>query len=163
MNEQQRLFLVQSRSDFYVFERLKGDAELPRCHALHYLQMATELLGKARHWRHGPNPTTHQAFVGFLRSLSKNRRVQDQLGYNRQNDRWESLIKASIPFAELIQNLAPSLCGDGPNPEYPWPVAEPKVAPIEHTFKLWEELTETAGRRFLNLVSRLLEIAEGFL
>lgn len=50
MTEHQRLFLVQARSDFVVFEWLQKqqrNGELPASHALHYLQMATELLGKS--------------------------------------------------------------------------------------------------------------------
>jgi hypothetical protein len=80
MTEHQRLFLVQARTDLVVFELLLRQAELPACHALHYLQMATELLGKAHAWKHSPQVTTHRAFVGFLRSLSTNRKAQKQLG-----------------------------------------------------------------------------------
>jgi hypothetical protein len=47
VTEQQRLFLVQARSDFAVFELFRGNANWPPCHALHYLQMSSELLGKA--------------------------------------------------------------------------------------------------------------------
>ena len=54
MTEYQRLFLVQARTDFAVFELLRRQADLPACHKLHYLQMATELLGKAHAWKHGP-------------------------------------------------------------------------------------------------------------
>ena len=41
MTEYQRLFLVQARTDFMVFELFRKDPNLPACHALHYLQMAT--------------------------------------------------------------------------------------------------------------------------
>ena len=37
MNEQQRLFLAQARSDFAVFELLRKQAILHECHALHYI------------------------------------------------------------------------------------------------------------------------------
>jgi hypothetical protein len=39
-------FLTQARSDWQVFEHLY-DSDFPECHALHYLQMATEKLAKA--------------------------------------------------------------------------------------------------------------------
>jgi len=52
MTEHQRLFLVQARTDFAVFELFRRDVKWPSCHALHYLQMATELLGKG-----GPSDT----------------------------------------------------------------------------------------------------------
>lgn len=163
MTEQQRLFLVQVRTDFALFKVLCAKPELPACHALHYLQMSTELLGKAHRWRHGRPANTHRAFVGFLRSLSTNRKAQKQMGYDRRNQ-WEHLIRKSAPLAEHIEDLAPSLALDGPNPEYPWPRDEPLFAPAEHTFDVWQELQETAaGRQFLNMVGRLFVTAESFL
>ena len=69
MNPQQAVFLVQARSDFGVFETMRSIATIHPCHLLHYLQMATEKLGKAHAWKHGPNTTSHRAMVGFLKSL----------------------------------------------------------------------------------------------
>ncbi|MGO9471057.1 MAG: hypothetical protein ACLQVF_43755 [Isosphaeraceae bacterium] len=40
-------------SDFAVFELLRKHSDLPACHALHYLQMATEMLGKAKACKYG--------------------------------------------------------------------------------------------------------------
>jgi hypothetical protein len=45
MMEHQRLFLVQAKKDYSVFNLLRKQPELPDCHLLHYLQMATELFG----------------------------------------------------------------------------------------------------------------------
>jgi hypothetical protein len=164
MIEPQRLFLVQARTDFAVFELLRRQSNLPPCHALHYLQMATELLGKAHAWKHGPRANTHRAFVGFLRSLSTNRKAQNQLGFKGRNENWEHLIRKSVPLAEHIEDLAPALALDGPNPEYPWPRGDPQVAPAEHNFEIWEALQETAsGRQFLKIVGRLFGVAEIFL
>jgi hypothetical protein len=164
MTEYQRLFLVQARTDFAVFELLRRQADLPACHALHYLQMATELLGKAHAWKHGPRTSTHRAFVGFLRSLSTNRKAQKQLGFEGRNENWEHLIRKSVPLAERVEDLAPALALDSPNPEYPWPREAPQVAPAEHAFEIWQELQETAaGRQFLAIVSRLFAAAEAFL
>jgi hypothetical protein len=164
MTEYQRLFLVQARTDFAVFELLRKEPTLPACHALHYLQMATELLGKAHAWKHGPRANTHRAFVGFLRSLATNRKAQKQLGFEGRNENWEHLIRKSIPLAEQVEDLAPALAGDGPNPEYPWPPHAPQVAPAAHEFAVWQELEETAaGRQFLHLVGRLFAAAEAFI
>lgn len=163
MTEQQRLFLVQARTDFAVFELFRRDANWPSCHALHYLQMATELLGKAHAWRHGYPRKTHRAFVGFLRSLSHNRQAQDQLGFERQNENWMHVIRKSVPLAQRVEDLAPALDRDGPNPEYPWPSADPTVAPAEHEFEVWEALQSPAGRQFLTLLGRLFVAAEAFL
>ena len=83
MTEQQRLFLVQARTDFEVFKLFRGAPRWPSCHALHYPQMAPELLGKAS-WRHSCPRKSHRAFVPFLRSLSHNRDAQQQLGFEKQ-------------------------------------------------------------------------------
>jgi hypothetical protein len=164
MTDYQRLFLVQARSDFAVFELLRRQPDLPPCHALHYLQMATELLGKAHAWKHGPRASTHRAFAGFLRGLSTNRHAQKQLGFGGRNENWEHLIRKSVPLAERVEALAPALAGNGPNPEYPWPPNAPQTAPVEHIFEVWQELLEVAaGRHFLSVVARLFAAAEAFL
>lgn len=164
MTEHQRLFLVQARTDFKVFELLRGQPDLPPCHCLHYLQMATELLGKAHAWKHGPTRNTHRAFVAFLRSLSTNRKAQKQLGYEGKNESWQQRIRKSVPLAESIEDLAPALTPDGPNPEYPWPRDAPREAPAEHEFEIWQDLqTTAAGRQSLDLVGRLFAAADAFL
>ncbi|HEY7159042.1 MAG TPA: hypothetical protein VH575_34180 [Gemmataceae bacterium] len=164
MTEHQRLFLVQARADFVVFELLRTHPELPSCHALHYLQMATEMLGKAHAWKHGPPANTHRALVSFLRSLSKNRQAQSQLGYKGRNENWEHLIRKSVPLAERIEDLAPSLSPDAPNPEYPWPRHAPRIAPAEHNFDIWRTLQRTTeGRQFRSLLSRLFAVADAYL
>ena len=53
MTEHQRLFLVQAKTDYSVFNLRRKQPELPDCHLLHYMQMATELFGKAWAWKHG--------------------------------------------------------------------------------------------------------------
>ncbi|MBL8795147.1 MAG: hypothetical protein JNM56_14655 [Planctomycetia bacterium] len=126
--------------------------------------MATELLGKAHAWKHGPHANTHRAFVSFLRGISTNRKAQKQLGFEGRNENWTHLIRKCVPLAERIEDLAPALALDGPNPEYPWPRLDPRVAPAEHSFEVWQELQGTgAGRQFLNLVEQLFAAAETFL
>lgn len=164
MNAQQRLFLTQAKSDFAVFELLRKQATLPECHALDYLQMTTEMLGKAHAWGSGPNPGTHRAIVRFLRSLSTNRMAQQQLGYEGKNQAWSLRIRSSIPLAERIEDLAPALAQEGPNPEYPWPRVDPQTAPAEHRFGIWEHLRDTPkGRQFLELLGALFATAGAYL
>lgn len=164
MTEHQRLFLVQARANFGLFTELRKQETLPRCHALHYLQMATELLGKAYAWRNGPTKLTHRALVTFLKSLSSNKKAQKQLGYGGQNANWTNLLRKSMPLADQIERLAPNLAGDGPNPEYPWPPDDPTDAPVEFEFPVWKELTETAhGPLFLKLIAELFQVAEAYL
>ena len=163
MTEYQRLFLVQAHTDFKVFELLRRQPNLPACHVLHYLQMATELLGKAHAWKDSPQKTKHRAFVGFLKSLYTNRKAQRQLGFEGQNQRWDQLIRSSVPLADRIEGLAPALALDGPNPEYPWPRDAPQVAPAEHAFQIWQDLQESHGRQFLNLTGHLFAAADAYL
>jgi hypothetical protein len=163
VTEVQRLFLVQARADFAVFELLRDQVDLPACHALHYLQMATEMLGKAHTWKHGTAASSHRAFVGCLGSLITSRQTQKQLGYERRNENWEHLIRKSVPLAERIEDLAPALSPDAPNPEYPWPRAAPHTAPVEHTFGIWEDLESPAGHQFIKLIGSLFASAEVFL
>lgn len=164
MREEQRLFLVQAKSAFEVYQVLNAHKSLHHCHALHYLQMATELLAKANAWRSGPVGTSHRALVGFLRSLSSNTKAQKQLGYDRGNENWAHTIRKIIPVAERLQNMAPSLAADGPNPEYPWPADAPTVAPVEYKFPVWAELTETPyGRALVTLIRNLFAAAEEYM
>jgi hypothetical protein len=163
MNEQQRLCLVQARTDFAVFELLRKEVTLPPCHALHYLQMATELLGKAYAWKRGPIGKRHQAFVSFLKSLRTNRLAQQRLGFQGKNENWQHMLRKSVSLAHAIEVMAPTLAKDGPNPEYPWPPGNPNMTPAEHPFDIWQKLTETAaGRQFMGLLKDLFEIAESF-
>lgn len=164
MTEPQRLFLVQGRSVFAVFGIFRKQQTTHHCHALHYLQVATELLGKAYAWRTGPTKLTHRAFVAFLRSLSQNSKARNQLGYEGKNGAWKHMLRKSEPLAEQIEDLAPALAGDNPNPEYPWPPDNPTQTPVEFEFPIWTELTTTPhGHQFIKLITALFASAEAYL
>jgi hypothetical protein len=164
MKEEQRLFLVQAKSAYAVYKLLNADKSLHHCHAMHYLQMATELLGKANAWKSGPVGKSHNALVTFLRSLSSNTKAQRQLGYEGQNENWAHTIRKIIPIAESLQKMAPALAEDGPNPEYPWPSNAPANAPVEYTFPIWVELTETtSGRSLISWIRSLFSTAEEYM
>ena len=109
------------------------------CHLLHYLQMATEKLSKAYLWRTGkPPPRSHTGFIRFLKTLldrksSELRSIAPTLGFRRSEDlrRWVGTVQ---PLAYAIQNIAPAEARDGPNPEYPWPHALPRMLqPATHS------------------------------
>lgn len=164
MKEEQRLFLIQARSAYSVYRLLKADPSLHHCHALHYLQMATELLGKANSWKNGPVGKSHKALVNFLRSLSSNTKAQKQLGFEGQNENWTHTIRKIMSIAESLQKMAPALAGDGPNPEYPWPADAPTATPVEYAFPIWEELTETSyGRTLISLIHYLFTVADEYM
>ena len=140
---------MQARTDFVVFSLLRR-SRTAACHALHYLQMATELLGKAHAWKHGPCvQRLPRAFVGFLRSLSTNRKAQKQLGYEGQNESWRHLIRKSLPLAERTEDFALSASRSTTDPirQSIRGRNAPKVAPAEHVFEIWHELRKTAAGR----------------
>ena len=158
MNDNQRLYLDQAKSDYEIFRFLGGRAP---CHRLHYLQMCTEKLGKAYFYKRPPlSKPSHVGFVKFLRNLSTERNVWKALGFGRRED-FELYINQIQHLARKIEKLAPDLAGDGPNPEYPWPPPpkEAKMAPIHYEFELWNELQKTRkGLKFQDFVERVLSI-----
>jgi hypothetical protein len=66
-----RAFYEQASSDWQAYELLARSADLPRCHSLHYLQMACEKLEKAYRLR-SPSAdvdtivTRHVGFTKFV-------------------------------------------------------------------------------------------------
>jgi HEPN domain-containing protein len=166
MNEAQRLWWNQARSDHALFVRLRREG-VHDCHLLHYLQMATEKLSKAYLWRsgHAP-PKTHTGFVRFLKALLDRRtdleRIATTLGFRRRED-LDTWVRSVRTLAYALQNIAPAEAGDGPNPEYPWPHDAPIHCPIDHTFALWTEITNTGrGRKLIEFVERAIARFESY-
>jgi hypothetical protein len=153
MNEQQRLFFVQAESDYRVL-RLLQSRDQPACQILHYLQMSTEKLARAYLWKQDVVKRSHAAFSKFLRSIAGDDRVRVELGYKRR-DQWDAKLDGIASLAERVQQLAPDLAGDGPNPEYPWPPTHPTSAPIEFEFPVSDELQKSSGRVLLDFLDRL--------
>ncbi len=160
MNDRQRLYFDQAKSDYDMFLFLEGMAV---CHRLHYLQMCTEKLGKAYFYARKPLPgRVHTGFVKFLRDLSTKKGIWKVLGFGRQED-FESYIKSKQDLARQVENLAPTktCAGDGPNPEYPWPPPpkDPIQAPVHYRFAIWDELENTGkGQNLQDLIKRIFQI-----
>jgi hypothetical protein len=121
--------------------------------------MATEKLSKAYLWRsgHAP-PKSHTGFVRFLRALLDRRaeldRIAPVLGFHRRED-LDTWVRSVQLLAYSLQNVAPAEASNGPNPEYPWPYEAPAHCPIDHTFALWEQLTNTGrGRKLIVFIER---------
>jgi len=155
MNPFQKTWWEQAKSDYEMFKLCLG-MSLPQCHALHFLQMATEKLAKAYFWRKGePPPRKHTGFVQFLRFListqSRSRRIRKAFSFRRIED-FQSWLKSTLPIAYELERLSPDLAGDGPNPEYPWPHTSPKNSPVGHHFGIWETLNSSKGRGFLQMI-----------
>jgi hypothetical protein len=163
VNDYQRLFLLQARSDFNLFLYLAKDTSIPHCHALHFLQMAAEKIAKAYQAKYQTPKSTHIAFVKFIQSLSSNKKARELLGKSNHHAGWDSFIRKCTVLARRIESLAPSIEKDGPNPEYPWPRDAPIHAPADYQFEEWREITEMSdGRKFILLLSKLFDNAETY-
>ena len=125
--------LKQARSDYELLNFLRlGDA--PLCHQLHYLQMATEKLAKGFTTPRGgpPPPRVHRAFVRFVQSVRGD--PQLQRACNCGPGQVDAYIASLLPLARLIEDLAPAVANNGPNPEYPWPTPDGVTAPVGYPF-----------------------------
>ena len=161
MNSVQELWWRQARSDFAVFETLRRNNVDP-CHLLHYLQMATEKLGKAYLWRSGkPLLMTHARFVSFIRALadrseSELPRIAKTLGFSGSKE-FRAWARADLRLAYDLQKVSPALASDGPNCEYPWPYAAPTECPVGYIFSVWEELRNTGrGRKLMQFIRKAI-------
>jgi hypothetical protein len=166
MNHAQELWWKQTEADHRLFVQLRR-AGAHECHLLHYLQMATEKLSKAYLWRsgHAP-PKSHTGFVRFLKALLDRRadldRIAKTLGFRRRED-LDHWVRNIQDLAYSLQNIAPAEAGNGPNPEYPWPHEAPTQCPIDHTFALWNQLTNTGkGRKLMEFVDRAITCFEDY-
>lgn len=148
-------YLEQARSDWQVWELIRQQ-ELPSCHALHYLQMTCEKLGKAFLITGGALSVaqarnSHVAFKRFLQVASRHPKLQRLLKMNTLQFR--AHIKKMLPVAEAIERLAPALAQDGPNVEYPWETPTRHVQiPVRFDFPVHRELWEPAGLNLLKIV-----------
>ncbi len=161
MNSYQRLWFEQTKSDHSVMILLRRQGAA-RCHQLHYLQMVTEKLGKAYFWRTGsPPPKRHASFVRFLQTIDDRKQSErDRIAAMLKFPNAVSLrawIKQVSGLAHALEHLAPALCNDGPNPEYPWPQKSPVHAPAAFNFPIWDDLENTSrGRMLLNVIDALV-------
>ena len=152
-------FLAQAKSDWQIYAKLKR-ADEPSCHVLHYLQMATEKLGKA-YLLAGKTTideveNSHLAFTRFLRFISRNSKIQERLGMTAVQMRLH--VKSLLSIAYAIEKLAPALADNGINSEYPWKIPTGTiVAPVNYHFSLSEQLNGATGLNLLKLVNIVLE------
>ncbi|HZL37716.1 MAG TPA: hypothetical protein VFC78_20535, partial [Tepidisphaeraceae bacterium] len=128
--------LRQARSDLTVFDLLAAHEDVPECHALHFLQMATEKLAKAAFLALGVpfDAFSHVAFSHLPRLLSR-RDVAGALGH-RTFLSYRTFLRRTAPLFRMIDELNPSVglqtsgsAKDGPNVEYPWEGRDPTGEP----------------------------------
>jgi hypothetical protein len=156
MNSYQKVWWKQAKSDHDAFLLIRRQG-IAQCHLLHYLQMVTEKIAKAYFWRSGtPPPQKHTGLPTFLRFLGQIRtqdreRIAELFTFRRYAD-FQNWIRSVIPIAHDIEHLAPALASNGPNPEYPWPHAQPQIAPVDHNFPIWPILTSGRGRDLMRII-----------
>jgi hypothetical protein len=157
-------YLEQARSDWDTREVVIENG-CAVCHELHYLQMATEKLGKAVLLRSG-NPLdsaikTHKAFVSFLRVAARNPSLRQRFGWSARQ--LQAHMKGIEPLADQIERLAPALSSEGPNAEYPWETSRKEVvAPVSHAFPIVNELRGPKGRKLLKFISVMISEFDRF-
>jgi hypothetical protein len=152
-------FLTQAGADWQIFEHLY-DSDFPECHALHYLQMATEKLAKA-YLLAGPTDietvgSTHRALIRFLQDISRNRGLQEEMVMTAAQLR--AHVKQLLPLAFEIEKLAPKLAAGGPNPEYPWEAPKGTFCvPATYEFSISQLLLEPRGHHLIRLIKIALK------
>lgn len=157
-------FLRQGRSDLQVYDLLSAQRELeiPRCHALHYLQMACEKIAKAYRIRdtnaelegEGGLLRRHVGFEKFMSAFLLSPSIRS--AYAGRTAQLRQIAKTTLALAREIEKLAPAVDGQTvpENAEYPWKVAGHVVAPCEHEFSRLSLLREAGGTTFLKLLRR---------
>jgi hypothetical protein len=161
MNRNQELFHLQANSDLRMFDRLRGmvaTGEIEACHGLHFLQMATEKLSKAYFLRSNVR-RSHKYFSKFWCALPTVGRIRRELRYADSKTFRDDILSVA-GLVSRIEQLAPDLADEGPNPEYPWPYPNYQHAPGSYHFAIWGRITHGHdGQLLVRLVHSLADAA----
>ncbi len=151
-------FYGQALSDWRVYDQLTK-LGLPRCHELHYLQMACEKLAKAYRLRNVASDvdevmTHHVGFEHFINAYLRSPSIVSE--YEGQYARHQAICKTSATLAREIEKLAPAVdhAAFPENAEYPWERGEKVLVPCTYPFPALSLLDAHGGRAFLKLVAR---------
>ena len=168
-------FRAQAASDFAVYLLLLAQdrEDVPECHPLHYLQMATEKLAKAVLLASNPgfNPRSHVAFSRLPKILRREARAAKVLGYGEKIAQFRAALMALQSLVEDVERLSPQVAdkkgkkpaANNPNVEYPWEGRGPRgqvdwIVPATHQFGLLSRLrTPPCGVQLVEVIQRLLE------
>jgi len=149
----------QARSDWDVYCVLAGNADIPICHRLHYLQMGCEKIAKAYRWRDtsaGEHGLTHEhvAFSKFIQSFLGSPTMRKD--YEGRGEQLRNISKLCRNLAREVEKLAPAVdrANSPENAEYPWAQGGQVIVPCEYEYPSLSLLRESGGRTFLNLVAR---------
>jgi len=147
----QLAFLQQARADWEAYQKTH-ETFWPACHRLHFLQMATEKLGKALLLAGQAEfervTGSHAAFVKFMQVASCDRSLQIRLKMTKAQ--LKAHFRQLLPIAYEIEILAPALAQHGPNPEYPWFDRTGKICvPVVYSFPQTKLLQSPYGLKLL--------------
>ena len=148
-------FLEQARSDWLIWKLIR-EQEVPDCHAMHYLQMTCEKLGKAFLIAGGTiSPkqanSSHIAFKRFLQVASRNHVLRNLLKMTASQ--FKAHVNQLLPIAEAVERLTPALAQDGPNVEYPWESPNRQIhIPVNYNFPVVNELRRPPGVNLLKII-----------
>jgi hypothetical protein len=150
-------YLTQAWSDFQIFREMNS-SRYPNCHALHYLQMATEKIAKgfmSKRSLEPPRKLTHYSLVNFLKASKSQPDWREKLGYGHNFLAYGSYIDSLLPIAGQIEKLVPEGV-DRINTEYPWINGEGDVdCPCKCDFAFIDKSDLT---KFRDLIHRLFQI-----
>ena len=166
-------YLDQATSDFGVFRLLTDQSrqQVPECHPLHYLQMATEKLAKAAYLALEMEDFDFYSHVAFstLRHHLSRRDIARSLGY-KDFRTYQAFLRRTAPLHRRVDELHPGVgpqradggAREGPNVEYPWRGRRADESmdwqvPAEHDFGLLRTLRDGDGHQMLLFVQRLLD------
>jgi hypothetical protein len=160
-------YLAQAISDCRMYEFLLNEKDVERCHALHYLQMASEKLAKHFLIAPGTAPkTTHRQFVRFLQHSGSNPALRRACRYADPRT-YKQYVDGLLDAAQRIEQLAPTAAMDRANPEYPWIISSPTdriKIPCQYAFPEFDPKSSTPIKKvmeFLRTVFHFLETNTG--
>ncbi len=158
-------FYAQSESDFLVFQKLmreNGSGVVAFCHCLHFLQMATEKLAKSFMClgQEKASKPTHSAQVKFLQTIANYPSIREKFKARTNRDLSDA-VRKNLPFAQMIQDLAPTGNMARLNAEYPWQNLANKIqCPSLFTYS---EFNRTSLVIFANFTEHLLVILKQYM
>jgi hypothetical protein len=157
-------FAAQGRSDWEVYQHLSGlpKPSFPRCHQLHYLQMATEKIAKAYRIRDTDGDVdalahSHTGFEEFVNAFFRAPAIRTE--FQGRDAALQTLQRSAQTLAREIEKLAPAIdrLVSPENSEYPWERDDRVLLPCEFDYPNLSMLTQPGGRAVMRLVQRAFE------
>lgn len=153
-NEWARAYAEQGLSDLGIYKLLtETKPPIAACHWLHYLQMASEKIGKANQFLVAGESidklvTSHIAAVRFVDAYFKSSRMRTK--YRGKDAELQEKLRDMAGVARAIEELAPAIDRERvpQNVEYPWSDGTKLFIPSKHQFT-FEELPKAKINEFV--------------